>query len=272
MRPEAGSILEQIVEKRRERVADAASRIPASALYEKIRDLPCCRDFETAITNDAKKTCAIIAEIKRASPSKGEIRMDLVPETMAAAYERGGASAISVLTEPDFFSGSPEDLIRAKGATTLPVLRKDFIVTDYQVLESAAMGADAILLIARILSEETLLRLSQLAQSFGLGILYEIHDPAELPPVLACGPKVVGINNRNLATFATDITIAPNVAARLPGGITPAALSGIRTPQDIAESREKGLHTFLIGEHLVKAEDPADLLRRFKTADKKETA
>lgn len=203
----------------------------------------------------------IIAEIKRASPSKGDIATCLDPAKLAGAYEKGGARAISVLTEPHWFKGSIGDLQAAKAATRLPVLRKDFIVSDYQVYESAAIGADAVLLIAAILSPAELARLLDICRSVAIDALVEVHSPSELETVKSSGARLIGINNRNLRTLKTDIQIAMDMAGHLNPDQIPVAASGIRTRANIEKNRTAGIYNFLIGEHLVRAADPENFLK-----------
>ena len=206
----------------------------------------------------------IIAEIKRASPSKGDIFASLDPARLAGAYEKGGAHAISVLTEPHWFKGSIADLQAAKAATRLPVLRKDFIVSDYQIYESVAIGADAVLLIAAILSAEELARLLDICRSVAIDALVEIHSHSELETVKSGGARLIGINNRDLRTLKTDIQIAIDMAGHLNPEQIPVAASGIRTRADIEKNRAAGIYNFLIGEHLVRAEDPENFLKTLR--------
>lgn len=254
------SFLDQILAAKQAEIA-AARRVRPQAELERLaarRD-----DFRGFAASLARPGVRIIAEIKRASPSLGDIRPDLDPAALAAAYQDGGAAALSVLTEPAFFKGSAQDLQRARRVTDLPVLRKDFILDPYQVYETAAMGADAMLLIVRILDDEALASLYSLAHGIGLECLVEIHDEADAPRILAIAPPVVGINNRDLAHFRTDTSQAARLAARLPQGSAPVAASGIHSADDIQRALDAGLRRFLIGEALVKAPNPAELLRQW---------
>jgi indole-3-glycerol phosphate synthase len=208
----------------------------------------------------------VIAEIKRASPSRGAINMDIDPAALARAYEQGGAAALSVLTEPNWFKGSAADLLAARAAVRLPVLRKDFILCDYQVYESVAMGADAILLIVRILSQDQLAHLYRLAVSLKIDVLVEVHDAADMGRVAGLGCRLVGINNRDLAAFKTDVSVATSLMRHLPSGMIPVAASGIETRADIDRNLECGIRCFLIGEGLVRSADPAALLRQLRGA------
>jgi indole-3-glycerol phosphate synthase len=202
----------------------------------------------------------IIAEIKRASPSKGPIRPDLNAADYARAYEKGGAACLSVLTDRDHFMGTEEDLIQARMATTLPVLRKDFTISSYQIYESAAIGADAVLLIVRILSRNQLRSYLTLCGELQLDALVEVHTLQDVETALWAEAKLIGINNRNLNTFETNTETAVQVAEQLSKDQIPVAASGIKTREDISRARKAGIHNFLIGESLVRATDPAAFL------------
>lgn len=201
-------------------------------------------------------TNRIIAEVKRASPSKGPIRPDLDPAALASAYTRGGAAAISVLTEPAHFLGSIEDMQAARAATSLPVLRKEFIVDPYQIVESAAMGADAILLIVRILDPARLSDLFSRTRDLGMEALVEIHSEEEIEAATKAGATLIGINNRDLKTFHTDLSVARRLASRLDADQIPIAASGVTGPEDVKKSREMGISCFLVGEHAVRSDNP----------------
>ncbi len=222
------------------------------------------RRFEAALQKDGVR---IVAEIKRASPSKGDIQPDLNAATTAAAYEAGGAAALSVLTEPAYFKGSIQDLRDARNAVSIPVLRKDFIIEPYQVYESCAIEADAILLIVRILDDFKLSTLFALAKECGLDVLTEVFDDADLDRALAIGATVIGINNRNLTSFSTDLMNAPTLAKRIKPPAIAMALSGVSTAHDVAQMAQHGLSKILIGEALVKCADPATLLRQMLSCE-----
>ncbi len=222
------------------------------------------RGFEAALQKDGVR---IVAEIKRASPSKGDIQPDLNAAATAAAYEAGGAAALSVLTEPAYFKGSIQDLRDARAAVSIPVLRKDFIVEPYQVYESCAMGADAILLIVRILDDFNLCTLYALAKECGLDVLTEVFDEADLDRALKLGASVIGINNRNLASFSTDLMNAPTLATRIKPPAIAMALSGVSTAHDVTQMAQQGISKLLIGEGLVKCADPATLLRQMLSCE-----
>lgn len=204
---------------------------------------------------------AVIAEIKKASPSRGVIREHFVPGDIARSYEKGGAACLSVLTDVTFFQGADDDLVEAREATSLPVLRKDFTVADYQVYEARALGADCVLLIVGILDEERLRTLNRCAVSLGMDVLVEVHDAHELEVALAIEPALVGINNRNLKTFETDLATTFDLSGRIPSGILTVTESGIHTADDVWEMRQRGVCSFLVGEAFMRAEDPGSQLR-----------
>ncbi|MFP4533970.1 MAG: indole-3-glycerol phosphate synthase TrpC [Desulfobacterales bacterium] len=218
------------------------------------------RPFIERLTSGDTGDVHIIAEVKRASPSKGDIRSDLDAALLAGSYERGGAAAVSVLTESRWFKGSIADLQAARAALSLPVLRKDFIFEPYQIYESAVIGADAVLLIVAMLEPAQLEEYLALCESIGLDALVEVHSPADLETVMGSKARLIGINNRNLRTLETDIQIAINTAERLAPGQIPVAASGIRTRGDIEKNLACGICNFLIGEHLVRADDPEAFL------------
>lgn len=264
----SGGILERIVEAKRGRVEAARRRVPEARLRaaaEARRDI---RPFFERLRSAGPSGANIIAEIKRASPSKGPIAPDLDPAALASAYAAGGAAALSVLTETDFFHGSPEDLTRARTAAPLPVLRKDFIFSPYQVYESAAMGADALLLIVRILAVSELTDLARLTADLGLEPLVEIHSEEDLAAARAAGARLVGINNRNLSSFATDLDHTLRLLPRLAPGQVAVAASGIRRREEIVRYRSAGVFNFLIGESLVRSENPAGFLRQLMGDEK----
>jgi len=218
--------------------------------------------FEAALASDhAKATARVIAECKRRSPSKGILRTDYDPASHARAYEEAGASAISVLTEPTFFDGSPEHLREVRAAVSLPLLRKDFIVTEYQLIEAAVLGADAVLLIVGALDQQTLQSLLRAANGLSLAALVEIHDLDELQRAVDAGARVIGVNSRNLRTLAVDPSVFNHVAERLPRDTTTVAESGIRTAADIARLSQIGYNAFLVGERLITQADPGAALR-----------
>jgi indole-3-glycerol phosphate synthase len=245
-------ILDDIVEVKRREVAGRKIKTPLSALTAAIEGMPLTRDFRRALDNG---DCAIIAEAKRRSPSRGIIREDFDPVRIAGEYERHGATAVSVLTDESFFGGSNADLTAVKGAISLPVLRKEFIIDPWQIFETRAIGADALLLIAAILRENQLREYRELATSVGLASLVEVHDRAELEAALRAGAEIIGINNRDLKTFSTDIGTSLTLAPLVPADRIVVSESGIRSRAEIDTLMKAGVRTFLIGEALVAAPD-----------------
>lgn len=219
------------------------------------------RGFASALSSGEPDRTRIIAEIKRASPSKGDIRPDLDAAALAAAYERGGASAISVLTEEKWFKGGIDDLAAARNACTLPVLRKDFLISTYQIYESAVINADAILLIARILEKNQLKDYLDLCGILGLDVLVEIHTDADFDKIYGMEAKLIGINNRNLKSFDVDMDTATRLSRSLSPDQIPVAASGIRTREEIIAYRDVGIYHFLIGESIVRADDPEQFIK-----------
>jgi indole-3-glycerol phosphate synthase len=205
---------------------------------------------------------AIIAEIKKASPSKGLLSNDFQPARTALAYQSGGAAALSVLTDRDFFQGGLHDLETARAAVEIPVLRKDFTISPLHVVEAAACGADAILLIAAILTAHEMRDLRELAERYGMAALVEVHDAEELRPALDSGARIVGVNNRNLRNFEVKLETSLELASLMPPDILKVSESGIRDSADIHRLTDAGYRAFLVGEHLMKSGDPAEALRR----------
>jgi indole-3-glycerol phosphate synthase len=223
--------------------------------------------FERALRSiDEGAVPRVIAECKRRSPSKGILRRDYDPASHARAYASAGAAAISVLTEPTFFDGAPEHLSQVRTAVDLPLLRKDFVVTEYQLLEAAALGADAALLIVSALEQGELINLLAIADRLLLATLVEVHDHAELRRAVDAGARVIGVNSRNLRTLAVDPELLPALAAELPRDVTAVAESGIRTSEDITRLSRAGFHAFLVGERLIAQPDPGTALRELRRA------
>ena len=215
------------------------------------------RDFAAAIATAP----AIIAEVKKASPSKGLLANDFDPGTAARRYEAGGAAALSVLTDRQFFQGSLTDLQQARDACRLPVLRKDFTIHPLQILESAAWGADAILLIAAVLSDSELAAFRENAEAYGLAALVEVHDEVELDRAAASGAKIIGVNNRDLRTFEVRLDTSLRLAERMPAGAIRVSESGIVSRDDISRLRQAGYQGFLVGETLMRSADAEQALR-----------
>jgi indole-3-glycerol phosphate synthase len=243
------NVLSEIVARKRERVREAKSRARPHA-------------FRRALQGDGIN---VIAEFKRRSPSKGMIREGANPIDIARAYQAGGAVAMSVLTEEDYFAGSLEDLRQVKATVDLPVLRKDFIVDEYQVYESAAAGADAILLIVAALDDELLLRLRRLAEDeLQMDALVEVHTSDEMRRAVACGAKLIGVNNRDLRTFEVSLETSLSLAREAPSEALLISESGLKTSDDLQRLHDAGYRGFLIGETLMRADDPAAALCSFR--------
>ncbi len=221
------------------------------------------RDFRQSLTVHAP---AIIAEIKKASPSKGLLAPDFDPARQARQYESGGAAALSVLTDEPFFQGSLADLAAARNVCRLPVLRKDFTLGENDILQAAGGGADAILLIAAILETAEIRRLASLAADFGMAALVEVHDDAELSKALDAGAAIIGVNNRDLTSFAVTLETSVRLAPRIPPSVIKVSESGIASRRDIETLGQAGFQAFLVGEHLMKSADPAATLRALVTA------
>jgi len=254
------NILSKIVEDKKQEIAAAKQHIPESFLREKAFAPRKRRPFLKKLEHPGPFGVNIIAEIKRASPSKGDIRANLNPAVYADEYEKGGAAALSVLTDQPHFKGSPEDLKIARETTTLPVLRKDFLISAYQIFESAVMKADAVLLIVRILDQQQLKDYLSLCNELKLDALVEVHSEADIEKAGLAGARLIGINNRNLQSFETDIEIAIRMKSLLNNDQIAIAASGIRTRKDIEKIKDSEIWNFLIGESLVRAEHPRDFL------------
>lgn len=256
-------ILRKIVHRKAEEVAARAERLPLPRLIQGLAESPPVRGFADALaTKLAAGLPAVIAEIKKASPSKGILREDFRPPEIAASYERGGATCLSVLTDQDFFQGSNAHLREARAACTLPILRKDFIIDPYQVYEARAIGADCILLIVACLDDDRLRELSILAQELGLDVLMEVHDREELEQALAIPGRLIGINNRDLRSFRVDLETTTGMLDAIPADRIPITESGIRSREEVAHMRGHGIHAFLVGEAFMRAADPDEMLAR----------
>jgi indole-3-glycerol phosphate synthase len=250
-------ILEKILATKREEVASLMRARPAREVEATARAAEAPRDFEGALrAKIAAGRSAVIAEIKKASPSRGLLRADFDPRAIAASFDGGGAACLSVLTDGTYFQGAPEFLTAARAASSLPALRKDFIVDGYQIDEARAMGADAILLIVAALDDERLAAFEAHARTLGMAVLVEVHDAAELDRALALDTALIGINNRNLRTFAVALSTTLDLLPRIPAGRLVVTESGILAPSDVATMREHGVEAFLVGEALMRAPDP----------------
>jgi indole-3-glycerol phosphate synthase len=270
-------ILHRILDRKVQEIAERSRKRSLDDLAARIADLEDTRGFVAAIDarlHDGKP--AVIAEIKKASPSKGLIRADFDPAAIARSYERGGAACLSVLTDADFFQGHEDYLDQARKACSLPILRKDFIIDEYQVYEARVIGADCILLIVSafadkggedvIYDENRLTELSLLAAELDLDVLVEVHNEEELEVALSLPAPLIGVNNRNLRTFETSLGTSLKLNDRVGPDTAIVAESGIHTPEDVRKLREAGIHTFLVGEAFMRAADPgAELQKLFGT-------
>jgi len=262
--PREGTYLDRILEFHRARAA--ADRRDISELLDLSAALPPSRGFESRLRTDSKSSLAVISEVKRRSPSKGDLAADLDPAALVRAYESGGASCLSVLTDEPHFGGSPADLRAARDATRLPVLRKDFTVSELDVIDARLMGADCVLLIAAALSVEEMGRFIDVARRVGLDTLVEIHDETELEVAISIGATLVGVNQRDLVTFEVDHERAVRMAAAIPRSVIRVAESGVRNRDDAASLRAAGYDAVLVGETLVRSTDPADAIRSLRVA------
>ena len=258
-------ILQKIIAVKREEIAAGQKKISLPAMRADAESRVLTRDFTAAMrAKVAAGQAAVIAEVKKASPSKGVIRADFAPADIAQSYAQGDgatrAACLSVLTDRQFFQGCPDYLKQARASCSLPVLRKDFIIDPWQVYEARAMGADAILLIAACLQDAQMAELEALAHSLDMAVLAEVHDAAELERALRLKTPLIGINNRNLRTFATTLQTTLDLLPALPAGRLPVAESGIATRADVQRLRQAGVHAFLVGETFMRASEPGRAL------------
>jgi indole-3-glycerol phosphate synthase len=258
-------ILQKIVENKRLEVAKQKEILPIAELRQMLADSPAVRDFGGALRD---RDCAVIAEVKRSSPSKGRIREDFDPVGIAGIYENHGASAISILTERKFFEGNAAYVPQIRKAVGLPLLRKDFIIDPYQIYETRVLGADALLFIARLLEVGELRDFIGLASELGLAALVEVHDEADVGKAVSSGARIVGINNRDLATFRTDLDVSIRLAHRIPKGITMVSESGINSRGDVERLMNAGIHAVLVGESLMREKDVGKKLRELLGKDR----
>ncbi|WP_250627483.1 indole-3-glycerol phosphate synthase TrpC [Pinirhizobacter soli] len=255
-------ILDRILARKVEEIAARHAAVPLDDLVARVGDLPDTRGFAAAMeAKIAAGLPAVIAEVKKASPSKGVIRADFHPADIARSYEAGGAACLSVLTDADFFQGSEAYLQEARAACSLPVLRKDFIIDPYQVYEARAIGADCILLIVAALDDERLMDLSLLAAELDLDVLAEVHDEDELIRALALPVPLVGVNNRNLRTFETSLETSLRLRPLVAPGRIFVTESGIHAREDVSRLRAADIDAFLVGEAFMRAPDPGSALR-----------
>jgi indole-3-glycerol phosphate synthase len=253
-------ILARIVGHKRSQLARASAQ--RADLESRAADRPAARNFRAALIAAPP---AIISEIKQASPSQGVFIDDFRPASIAKLYEAGGAAALSILTDEEFFKGKLADLEAARSAVAVPVLRKDFTIDEFHIVEAAAHGADAILLIAAILDRAQLRRFRELAGKYGMAALVEVHDDYELDAALDSGADIVGVNNRNLHTFEVTLDTSLRLAEKMPSNVVKIAESGIHSGEDVRRLQAAGFHAFLVGEHLMKSADPAAALRELRS-------
>ncbi len=258
---QAPTILRKIIDRKWEEISERKPKASLSALAERAQQQDPSRGFVNAMQSKlAAGHSAVIAEIKKASPSKGVIREDFVPEQIARSYESGGAACLSVLTDQDFFQGHEDYLQQARAACALPVIRKDFIVDPYQVVEARAIAADCILLIVAALEDAQMAELNSAAIELGMDVLIEVHDRAELDRSLELGNTLVGINNRNLHTFETSLATTTDLLAHIPEDRIVVTESGIHTAEDVQLMREHRVDSFLVGEAFMRADEPGEKL------------
>jgi len=255
-------ILEKIISVKHREIKESQSAVSFSELEKQCLGLPPTRDFVHALRSRVEKSQpAVIAEIKKASPSKGVIREDFDPVKIASSYEQSGAACLSVLTDREFFQGAPEYLTAVKAETTIPVIRKDFIIDPYQVYEARAMGADCILLIVAALETDQMRELERVARGVDMAVLVEVHSQEELERALELETPLIGINNRNLRTFETDIGTSLRVAKGISSGRVVITESGINTREDVALMIENSIYAFLVGESMIRQPDPGVALK-----------
>lgn len=258
------TVLRKIIARKWEEIAERKAQVSLEQLKARAAQQAPARGFVKAIENKiAQGKAGVIAEIKKASPSKGVIREHFVPAELARSYEQGGAACLSILTDVDFFQGADEYLQQARAAVNLPVIRKDFLVDEYQIYEARAMGADCVLLIVSALSSEKLKELNTLAQSIGLDVLVEVHDEAELDIALELPNKLIGINNRNLHTFDVTLETTYKLLDKIGSERIVVTESGILAPADVQAMRSKNVNAFLVGEAFMRADEPGVALAEF---------
>ncbi len=254
-------ILKRILQRKAEEIIERSIDVPLSELIQQTQTAPPVRPFAKAITTRINQGCAaVIAEIKKASPSKGVLRADFKPAEIAASYAHGGAACLSVLTDRDFFQGDDDYLRQARAACQLPVLRKDFIIDQYQIFAARSMGADCILLIVAVLDDIQLAKLARLAVQLEMDVLLEVHDQAELERVLPLNMPLIGINNRDLRTFETRLDTTLDLLHSIPADRIVVTESGILARKDVLLMREHHVNAFLVGEILMRAIDPGAYL------------
>lgn len=254
-------ILKKILQRKREEISERSASVSQDALLNEAKQASPVRGFINAIQSKlANNQSAVIAEIKKASPSKGVIRENFDPAAIAESYERGGAACLSVLTDVDFFQGSDDYLKQARSACSLPVIRKDFIIDSYQVVEARVIGADCILLIVAALEDDQMQSLFSQAKSLGMDVLVEVHDREELGRALKLDAKLIGINNRNLRTFETRLETTLDLLQTIPDDCIVVTESAIHTREDVELMRNNNVNAFLVGEAFMRADEPGEKL------------
>ena len=256
------SVLKRILDRKAEEIAMGKSAASLAELAAQAQDCPPARGFEAGLRKALASGPAVIAEIKKASPSAGVIREDFQPPAIARSYAAAGAACLSVLTDRDFFQGEATYLELARTACSLPVLRKDFIIDPWQIPESRLMGADCILLIASALGQAQMQELLGLAKEAGMDVLVEVHDEAEMERALLLGHDLIGVNNRNLNTFETSLATSERLNEMLPGDQLLVTESGIRDKADVQRMQHAGINTFLVGEAFMREPEPGQALKR----------
>ncbi len=257
------TILKKIIDRKWQEVKERSAQVSISELQAQARGQDNCRGFKQALENKIKSgQAAVISEIKKASPSKGILRENFLPAEIAQSYEKGGAACLSVLTDIDFFQGADEYLKQARAACSLPVLRKDFMVDPYQIVEARAMGADCILLIVSALEDTQMKELDDCARELGMDVLVEVHDEAEFERALKLPSPLLGINNRNLHTFEVTLDTTFNLLEQIPKDTLLVTESGIMGSEDVQVMRDKNVNCFLVGEAFMRAPDPGEQLKQ----------
>lgn len=267
MNDDTPTILKNIVARKWQEIEERQATAKLAELKAQALDMAPARGFVASIENKlAQQQAAVIAEIKKASPSKGVIRENFVPEQIAESYERAGAACLSVLTDRDFFQGHEDYMQAARAAVALPVIRKDFMVAPYQIYESRALDADCVLLIAACLTKDQIQELAGIAQECGLDVLVEVHNEAELHTALTLDTRLVGINNRDLHSFEVSLDNTYKLLDQIPDSRIVVTESGIHSQEDVAAMRDKGVHSFLVGEAFMRADEPGyELARLFQS-------
>jgi len=256
-------ILAEIISYKKKRIAQKKEKIPLAKLKDKIAELPSARNFKRAISSSGKIN--LICEIKRASPSSGLICKDFQPKEIAQTYERNGAAAISILTEEKYFQGDILHLFSVKQTVKIPLLRKDFIIDEYQLFESRAFGADAVLLISSLLNVEEMANFMKIVENLGMEALLEVHSEEDLEKVLSTPADVIGINNRDLKDFTVDLKVTENLVKKIPKGKIVVSESGIKSKEDVLLLKNIGINAILLGQVLLESEDIGRKLREMRS-------